>query len=223
MEVINSNISEVEKENKNSIFYNTTAVSNDHYTTLTDFPKVSDEDLRRMRIENNKIKESLNKQKKQLEVSPNYSYGALPSFAKDTEFNKKDSFLIFSKDEEESTLTEFIKTNWNKPIKYDQFNRYAPLVRVSDFTIKDMQCYFIINNPNGPTHVTLPNASDWPHYWNYKEIILKNLQNHPILSNDNNIQQLNSKEISNNILPAESGKYVTLITNGKRWIIKSID
>jgi hypothetical protein len=66
-------------------------------------------------------------------------------------------------------------------------------------------------------------SSDYPHYYNKKEIIIRNLHNHAVLSSSNNIQQLDSNEVSNCILPENSdGKYVVLTTNGKNWVIKRI-
>ncbi len=173
----------------------------------------------------------IKKEKTEKEIKSDYSFGTLPNFAKDNEINYYNSFIIFptTKIEKDSdkrfniSVSDFVRENWDISINYNHFNNFPPLLRDKDFTIKDMQCYFLVNNMSCPTYVTLPNASDYPHYWNHKEIILKNLHNQPIYSKHNNIQQLKTLEISNKILSAESkGKYITLITNGNNWVIKSI-
>lgn len=199
----------------NSSIININCISNVHYETLSKIPL--------------ELEEEKNRQVKFLNISSNY--GENPSFMKDSEFNSKNSFKLFPDNpENENTrkkfgviVSDFVKENWDISVNYNGFNSYSPFVKNTDFTIRDMQCYFIINNANNATYITFPNASDYPQYWNRKEIILKNLHNQPILSKNNDIQQLNSKEISNNILLTESaGKYVSLTTNGKTWVIKSV-
>jgi hypothetical protein len=182
-------------------------------------------------VEIEKIKNEKREKENKKEIKTDYSFGSLPNFVKDNEFNYNNSFLVFPKTSTEKdssekfniSVSDFVRENWDISINYNNFNNFPPLLRDKDFTIKDMQCYFLVNNSSSPTYVTLPKASDYPHYWNRKEIVLKNLHNQPIYSKDGNVQQLKTIEISNRILPVESkGKYVTLITNGKYWVIKSI-
>ena len=178
-----------------------------------------------------RISEQNENQQKLLDISSNYEFNNYYPFVRNSDFNSKKKFKLFHDESEDLdnknrfgvTVSKFVKENWDISVNYDEFNNFSPFVRDSDFTIKKMQCYFIINNTNSPTYITFPNPSDYPHYWNRKEIILKNLHNQPILSKNNDIKQLNSKEISNKILPIESsGKYISLTTNGTNWVIKSI-
>jgi hypothetical protein len=148
-------------------------------------------------------------------------------YAKDQDVDSKNSLLSIDNDTLESGSLYFtddiIPIEWDISCNYNVFNSCPPLIKTSDFVIRDMECYFIVNNRDGPTYLILPNASDYPHYWNRKEIILKNLQEQPIFSKEDNIRQLDSKKISNCILSANNkGKYVSLMTNGKTWYIKSI-
>ena len=154
------------------------------------------------------------------EKSSDIAYNNIPSFINDKKLMPEKPLLTFEKNQK--VCFNNIDINLDIPFEFNEFNYYKPFVKTSDFTINDLQCYFVVNN-NTTTKVTLPSASERPSYWNRKEIIIKNIYNHPILSTSNNIQQLNSTEISNCILPANNaGKYVSLMTNGKFWYINSI-
>jgi hypothetical protein len=162
-----------------------------------------------------------------LDISSNFS--ALSStpyskYSKDTDIKKDGELLNIEKSSLDALNfnNQTFNGKWDISYNYNSFNNCAPRMKTSDFIIKDMQCYFLVDNKDGPTYITFPNASDWPHYWNRKEIIIKNLQEQPIFSSESNIRQLGSNEISNCILPAVKDKYVSLMTNGKHWYIKSI-
>jgi hypothetical protein len=143
------------------------------------------------------------------------------SYINDVELNEKNTLVYFP--ENETYSTKFIKENWDISWNYDIYNNSPPIVINSDFVIKGRKCYFLVNNKNNPTYINLINPSFYPHEWNKKQIIIKNLHDQPIFSEHDYIQQLDSKEISNVILPSNSkGKYVSLMTNGKNWYIKSI-
>lgn len=162
-----------------------------------------------------------------LDISGNYSalnLTAYSLYAKDTDIKKDGELLNIEKTSLDAYALNFNNQTFNGKwdISYNSFNKSPPLLKKEDFTIKDMQCYFLVDK-KGPTFITFPNASDWPHYWNRKEIIIKNLQDQPIFSSETNIRQLKSNEISNCILPSNfNDKYVSLMTNGKHWYIKSI-
>lgn len=99
---------------------------------------------------------------------------------------------------------------------------FPHIVKNSNFEILSKQSYFIIDNSSGPTFIKLPNPKT--HEFDshlYKEIVIRNLQKHPIYSTDNNVQQLHSKEISN-LLPAVNRQLIQLKSNGENWYVNSI-
>ena len=158
---------------------------------------------------------------------PSLKYSSFNTY-QSTHLESKDVSFINSEITKESlaissttTRKEFIKENWDISWNYNEFNKYPPIVKTTDFKVLNYQCYFIVNNKESSTQVTLPNPSDWPSEWGRKEIIMRNIQNQEVLSVDNDIHQLDG-QISNKILPSISGKYVRLVSNGKQWVIKSI-
>ncbi len=143
------------------------------------------------------------------------------SYINDVDLNEENPFISFP--ENEASSTKFIKENWDISWNYDIYNNSPPVVINSDYVIKGRKCYFLVNNKNKPTYINLINPSFYPEEWNKKQIIIKNLHDQPIFSVHDYIQQLDSNEISSVILPSNSkGKYVSLMTNGKNWYIKSI-
>jgi hypothetical protein len=180
-----------------------------------------------------KIDEIKNEKKEEIITFPleHNSYNKDSSFLKNCEIILED-LLEVNKDlvdpEYESIFgnaqtAKFVKKHFDIPYNIDKYNSFPPLLRNVDFKIRDMQCYFLINNKCNDTLVTLHDASKYPYYYNKKEIIIRNLHNHAVLSSSNDIQQLDSNEVSNCILPKNSdGKYVVLTTNGKNWVIKRI-
>lgn len=148
-------------------------------------------------------------------------------YVNDLDVGKKDLTYVSSNKENVRNLpitsSEVALKNWDISCNYDEFNNSNPQVKTGDFTIKNMQCYFIINNKDGVTRVTLPDASDYPHYWGRKEIIIKNLYDYEVLSTSNNVKQLDSNDISDKIMGVGlGGKYISLVSDGKKWVIKSI-
>lgn len=112
--------------------------------------------------------------------------------------------------------SDFIKQHWDISWNFNNFNNFPPLVRKKNFKVFNNQGYFIINNNQEPIYITLPNPSDWPHEWGNRKITIKNIGKYPVLSDQNNIKQLDTT-ITNSIL--QDNRYVTLVKNRDCWNI----
>jgi hypothetical protein len=97
-------------------------------------------------------------------------------------------------------------------------SRNAPVTKTGNFTLADTENWVIVNNASANTTVTLPAASDWTG----REVMIKNLSDsYTVISNASNVVPLNGTTAGTAILPASSGSYATLVSNGTSWVISN--
>jgi hypothetical protein len=104
----------------------------------------------------------------------------------------------------------------NKLDVVGSFGRGAPVSKTSSFTLADSENWIIWNSSTTGT-ATLPAASTCTG----REITLKAVQATSLVSAFTNISQITATPsvVTNVILPATDGAWVTLVSNGQYWIV----
>jgi hypothetical protein len=98
---------------------------------------------------------------------------------------------------------------------FQSFGRGVPVTKTADFSVQPGENWIIVNR-SATTTVTLPTAS----LWTGRELMFKTVQNQLVISNANDVVQLDGSGPSNSILPNIAGRWVTLVSNGTNWEIQ---
>jgi len=94
-------------------------------------------------------------------------------------------------------------------------NGGIPVEKLGDFTVADGERWIICNKTGSSCTVTLPAASSW----SGREIGFKNLQPQTVISSSSNVVPINSGAAGTAILPATTGSWASLVSNGTNWVI----
>jgi hypothetical protein len=102
---------------------------------------------------------------------------------------------------------------WN----FQSFGRGVP-VRVSStpYTVQPGNNWIIVDNASAATVLTLPTAGSWTG----EEIMIKNIRAQVVNSSGTNIVPLAGGALTNVILPATIGSWVTLVSDGTSWQVR---
>jgi hypothetical protein len=95
------------------------------------------------------------------------------------------------------------------------FGRGAPVTKTADFTLAATENWIIVNKAAVTCTVTLPAASSWTG----REFTIKTLQAFTVVSASSNVVPINGTAAGTAILPATSGSWATLVSNGTAWVI----
>jgi hypothetical protein len=126
----------------------------------------------------------------------------------------------------DATLTEAMRINYlgdvgigttapvNKLDVVGSFGRGAPVTKTADFTLADTENWIIVNKATTSCTATLPAASSWTG----REFTIKTLQALTVVSASANVVPINGTTAGTAILPAASGSWSTLVSNGTNWV-----
>jgi len=103
----------------------------------------------------------------------------------------------------------------NKLEVVGSFGRGAPVTKTADFTLASTENWIIVNKATTSCTATLPAASSWTG----REFTIKTLQALTVVSASANVVPINGTTAGTAILPAASGSWATLVSNGTNWVI----
>ena len=95
------------------------------------------------------------------------------------------------------------------------FGRGAPVTKTADFTLAATENWIIVNKATTSCTATLPAASSWTG----REFTIKTLQALTVVSASANVVPINGTTAGTAILPAASGSWAKLVSNGTNWVI----
>jgi len=102
----------------------------------------------------------------------------------------------------------------NKLEVVGSFGRGAPVTKTADFTLAATENWIIVNKATTSCTATLPAASSWTG----REFTIKTLQALTVVSASANVVPINGTTAGTAILPAASGSWATLVSNGTSWV-----
>ena len=89
------------------------------------------------------------------------------------------------------------------------------VTKTADFTLADNEKWVINNKSGSGCVVTLPAASAW----GGRSVTFKNLQAQTLVSASSNVAPIGSATLGTAILPASTGAWATLVSDGTNWVI----
>jgi hypothetical protein len=99
--------------------------------------------------------------------------------------------------------------------KLDLLARNAPAtLKTASFTVADNETHIICNGAASLT-ATLPSAS----LWAGREIYMKTIAAHTVVSAATNVKPINSNTAGTGILAGTAGAWALLVSDGTNWVI----
>jgi hypothetical protein len=137
------------------------------------------------------------------------------------EINDSGNSIVQLNVSSKSTINQKLDMSGNYISNLSQIRWYPPSTQISDFTISDNDLYswFICNKTTiGDMTVTLPSAAtNIGREIKFKNVIITTPI--AIVSNSNNIIQMDGTGPNNNILPgAFIGEWTTIVSDGTHWV-----